>query len=106
MIFFFPLLDDAADIEVLSIASSDDYCMVPLPACFNPDIPLNFEDLGQGSSVERPVSLAEEINPLGSAADQQDTTAHEEPESVSIHLTIIHILCGRLYCDSKLCCVV
>lgn len=76
------LSDDAQDIEVISNASSDDYCVVPLPACFDPDIPLNIEDYDepQGSSVERPVSLADEINqerPL-QLQDQEEPLEYEE----------------------------
>ena len=80
-IFIF-FADDAQDIEVISNASSDDYCVVPLPACFDPDIPLNSEDYveAQGPSVERPVSLADELNderPLESQ-DQEETLKYEE----------------------------
>ena len=80
-IFIF-FADDAQDIEVISNASSDDYCVVPLPACFDTDIPLNSEDYveAQGPSVERPVSLADELNderPLESQ-DQEETLKYEE----------------------------
>ncbi len=84
-IFSFP--DDVPDIEVISNASSDDFCVVPLPACFDPDIPLNADDFEQGSSVEPPASLAQEMDlevPLGSPVDQQDAAAYEEQQSVSI----------------------
>jgi ATP adenylyltransferase/5',5'''-P-1,P-4-tetraphosphate phosphorylase II len=76
--------DDVPDIEVISNASSDDYCVVPLPACFDPDIPLNADDFEQALSVEPSVSLAQEMDPLGSPVDQQDAATYEEQQSVSI----------------------
>ena len=63
---------------------------MPLPACFDPDIPLNFEELGQG------VSLAQEMNTLGSHGDEQDTTVDEEPETVSIHQIFTSRACDLL----------
>lgn len=73
------------DVEVISNASSDDYCVVPLPACFDPDIPLFSEDCDepQESSVERPVSLAEEMSPQGSLGSRNQ----DDQQSVSNFLS-------------------
>lgn len=37
-------LDDGFEIEAISDDGSDDFCVIPLPACFNPDIPLSTDD--------------------------------------------------------------
>lgn len=68
------------DIEVLSNASSDDFCVVPLPACFDPDIPLDFEDFPPNFSVTTEV-------PLGSPVERQDDIEYEGQQSVSTKAT-------------------
>ena len=108
-IFIF-FADDAQDIEVISNASSDDYCVVPLPACFDPDIPLNSEDYveAQGPSVERPVSLADELNderPLESQ-DQEETLKYEERSVSNSWYGMVWygmVWCGVVWCGVVWC---
>ncbi|XP_028392942.1 next to BRCA1 gene 1 protein-like [Dendronephthya gigantea] len=69
--------DDAQDIEVISNASSDDYCVVPLPACFNPDIPLNSGDF---AAVESPEMMMEPEVLLEPLVDEQKQANEENSE--------------------------
>lgn len=69
--FFFSVSDDLIDIEVISTASSDDFCVVPLPPCFNPDIPLN-EDVGD-----------DQEDSLESREDDQERDIPASPESAA-----------------------
>lgn len=74
----FVFSDDLHDIEVISTTSSDDYCVVPLPACFNPDIPLNFEPEEHSESL---ASLKEEDFDVAALSEVlEDSELDESPE--------------------------
>ena len=60
---------------MISNASSDDYCVVPLPDCFNPDIPL---DSGDFATVEPPASVMVERDALLEPLVEQQNLSEQE----------------------------
>ena len=75
----FVFSDDLQDIEVISTASSDDYCVVPLPACFNPDIPLDFDQEDHSESFASPKEEERDVTPLSEVLDGSEDDELPEP---------------------------
>ena len=64
---------------MISTASSDDYCVVPLPACFNPDIPLNFEQEDHSESFASPKQEERDVTPLSEVLEDSEVDELPEP---------------------------